>query len=102
MPRNSGEDITRASHAGGVGGGHLASRVHQPAVSDGRKHCWERKFMSQHSSLEVAIGNGHRATRAERHVAESTAVLRQRKLGFSASIQVVEHRLGKAALRQAS
>jgi len=58
--------------------------------------------MSKNTSLQITIGDGDGAARAECDVAKGTTVFLQRELGFSASIQVIEDRLGKPALRDAT
>lgn len=102
VPGNGGQDIAGAGRARGASGRHFAARMHQPAVSHRSEHRWEREFVSEHERLEVAIGYGNSTARTESHVAEGTTILGQGELCFRAAVEIVEHRLGEMALRQAA
>jgi hypothetical protein len=56
--------------------------------------------MVQHLSVQLTIADGHCIPGTKQNVAKCPAIFPQGKLGIGSAIQIVEHRLGKPALRQ--
>ena len=58
--------------------------------------------MAKHASLQITIAHSHGTARTKQDIAKHAAVFPQRDLGFGAAVQVIEHRPGESALRQAT
>ncbi len=96
---NRRKNIARAGLAGRSRGRHFASGMHEPAVSDRRKHERNSEFEAQNSGGQTAIANRYRMTRPKSDVVKYPAIFAECDLAFGAAVEVVEHRLRNSFAR---
>ncbi len=91
MAGDGGEDIDGARLARGAGGGHLARRMHQPAVAHRSEQRRKGQLGAQDARAQVDVGQRYRVARTERDRPEGRGVGQEGHLVFRPPVQIVEH-----------